>query len=473
MGEINRHFNYSVYNGKNVPPQSVAKAALERGAVMPLVYVHGVNTRRGDADLEQRIFDDRVELVREQFRVAFADRVTATDGLKVFTPYWGDLGVKFAKNFASLPQSAVQALAIGRPDMAPLVAMTAGQLDSDIVLRPGLRAEPLLTVAKTRSLAAAVDLLFAAAVNAPKPGVQAEAMTAALPDAAHFAATAEHYAATNPKPDWLAKTQDDDTFVAELYEAVMAHAATQVDALPAGTAPKVQSLSVGSDVLSWLKNGATTVKNAVTTVADGVTGAVAGAATNAARAAFLGLSGFVRPTASAFIGRFVGDVFTYLEKRQPIIDRVLAEVRAADKARREGDDELYLLGHSFGGIILYDILTAFEPKLKCQLYVTVGSQVALFAEMGRLAAAGDITAAFAKTDTAPRPAAAERWVNIFDLTDYVGFGTRGVFSGASEYQFATDALPLISHTAYFDTPRFFARLRERVNEAFAHGTDGP
>jgi len=47
-----------------------------------------------------------------------------------------------------------------------------------------------------------------------------------------------------------------------------------------------------------------------------------------------------------------------------------------------------------------------------------------------------------------------------------------VFGGAQDYQFQTDALPLVSHAAYFDTPRFFARLRERVAEAFDKGT-GP
>jgi hypothetical protein len=430
-----------------------------------LVYVHGVNTRRGDSEQEQRVFDDRIELVRQQFRnVAFADRVTAADGMKVFTPYWGDLGVKFARNLASLPQSGVQALAIGQPAAAELVVSTAAKLDGDIIRQPGVRAAPLVTIAKTRSLAAAVDLLFAGAANAPKPDAMADAMTSALPDAARFAGAAEQYAAANPKPAWLADAEDDPSFVAALYQAV-----TAAGALPAG-APKIQSLGFGSDVLSWLQNGATAVESAVTTVADKVTGAVGGVATTATRAGFLQLSGFVRPAASAFIGRFIGDVFTYLSGRQPIIERVLAEVRAADQARRKGDEELYLVGHSFGGIILYDILTAFAPELRCQLYVTVGSQVALFAEIGRLAAEQDVAGAFARGPTAPRPAAAERWVNIFDMTDFVAFGTKGVFSGATDYQFETDALPLISHIAYFDTPRFFARLRERVGEAFAKGT---
>jgi len=375
---------------------------------MPLVFVHGVNTRKGDTDAERRIFEDRGKLLREQFGVAFADRVSAADGLKAFTPYWGDLGVKFARNLASLPQSGVQELAVGQPALAELVASTAAKLDADIIQLPELRTGPLVAVAKARSLSAALDLLFAGSANVQQPAPLAQAMTNALPDVARFAAAAEQYAAANPQPAWLANTRDDAAFVDELYKAVTAYAGASAATLPAGIAPKIQSLGVGSNVLTWLKQGAMAVKTAATTVVSTLKGAAAGAATDATRAAFLELSGYVRPAASALAGRFIGDAFTYLEGRTAIIDRVLATVREADQARRKGDEELYLVGHSFGGIILYDILTAFEPKLSCELYVTVGSQVALFAEMGRLAAAADVSAAFAKGPTAPRPAAAAR-----------------------------------------------------------------
>src|SRR5207253_7347207 len=99
---------------------------------------------------------------------------------------------------------------------------------------------------------------------------------------------------------------------------------------------------------------------------------------------------------------------------------------------RDGDGELYLVGHSFGGIILYDILTKHRPNLKCDLYLTVGSQVALFAEIGRLEDKDAISQAFAvgPNALAPRPETAERWINAFDSTDFVGFGTKDVFAGA-------------------------------------------
>jgi hypothetical protein len=111
--------------------------------------------------------------------------------------------------------------------------------------------------------------------------------------------------------------------------------------------------------------------------------------------------------------------------------------------------------------------------LECDLFVTVGSQVGLFAEIGRLADKAGVAAAFAAGPLVPRPPKVKRWLNVFDPTDLVSFGTRGVFGGARDFQFETDALPLVSHIAYFNTPRFFGRLRERVSEAFLKGTDVP
>ncbi len=445
---------------------------------MPLVYVHGVNTRRGTTLEEQGVFDKRVSFLREQFRnTAFSERVSAPDGLRVFTPYWGDLGVKFARNLACLPQSGVQALAIGQPpENTALLEATAARLDPQVLQQAGLQTAPLLTLARTRSLAAAVDLLFAGATNAPLPGIlmDDQAVGRMLPDAARLAAAAERYAGTDPRPVWLAEVSDDETFLTRLLTEISASSAVS-SGTPAGgpAAPGIQALGLGSDLKSWLDNAVAEVKNAVGAVADSLRTTVTGAATQGARDAFLAISGYIRPAASALLGRFVGDVFTYLENRQPIADLVLADVDRAAAARREGDSELFLIGHSFGGIILYDVLTHFRPDLVCDLYVTVGSQVALFAEIDRLADHAGVAAGFANGGSLPRPQNAKLWLNVFDSTDFVGFGTRGVFKGALDFRFETDALPLVSHGAYFDTPRFFARLRERVREAFARGTDIP
>lgn len=439
---------------------------------MPLVYVHGVNTRRGETVDEQKVFDNRVLLIAEQFRnAAFAERISAADGLSVFAPYWGDLGVKFARNLACLPQSGIQALSVGSPREASLLEATAQILDADVLQQQGVETAPLLTLARTRTLAAALDLLFAGAATAPLPGILFDeaAIKETMPEVAQFAEVAERYSASQPQPAWLQSVASDEEFLNRLFEEVAKFKDASAPATGTSASGGVQALGIGSKLKSFFGNAAKGVRKAV----GAVTGALANVATKGVREGFIEFSGHARPAASAFIGRFFGDVFTYMENRQPIIDLILADIDQAVAAKREGDAELYLVGHSFGGIILYDILTRFRPNLDCALYVTVGSQVGLFAEIGRLADKENIDAAFkvSAKSLVPRPKAAQRWLNIFDSTDFVGFGTKGVFSGVKDFRFETDALPLVSHGAYFDTPRFFARLRERVHEAFASGTD--
>ena len=40
-----------------------------------------------------------------------------------------------------------------------------------------------------------------------------------------------------------------------------------------------------------------------------------------------------------------------------------------------------IVGHSLGGVITYNILTHFAPEIAVDVFVSVGSQVALFEEM--------------------------------------------------------------------------------------------
>ena len=219
-----------------------------------------------------------------------------------------------------------------------------------------------------------------------------------------------------------------------LLQEMKPPAPASTGASPPGPTP-IQTLGWGDKTRDWLVNAASGVRDSVVKVAGAAGAAVSEAATKGVRMGFLAFSGSIRPVASAFAGRFLGDVFTYLDNRQPIIDRVLADVDKAVAAKRPGDNELYLVGHSFGGIILYDILSSIRPKLVCDLFVTVGSQVALFAELGRLLDQKNIAAQLAASASSvvARPTETRRWINIFDPTDFVGFGTKGVCGGAARF----------------------------------------
>jgi hypothetical protein len=437
---------------------------------LPLVFVHGVNTRRGDTPEEQRVYDNRIALAKQQFREAFKER---TAGMTVYAPYWGDLGVTFARNLASIPHGDLQTLAVQSSETATVEEITSAHLDAELGLDDDVQDNPILTLATRRGLRPAVNLLFAGASAAPLDPL-IDQKQHSMPEAAQLAMTAEMYAEQNPAPAWLSEVNNDEEFVDRLLQEVES---------ARGEAGRLQTLGIGSTLGDWLKNAAGAVKNAARKVIGVSTGAVvgglggvvigatAGGGERAARRGFMLASRYLRPAASTFIGHFFGDVFRYMDERDDIVNRVLEDI---DKAvverdtRGATDKDLILVGHSFGGIILFDILTYFRPTLQCELLITVGSQVALFAEIGRFANQAPLDVAFAANKPAPRPSNVERWINVFDVTDYVGFAVTDVFSGVQDFAFEADAYPIVSHGAYFDTPNFYARLRERVAEAFAN-----
>jgi hypothetical protein len=455
------------------PAQASSAHSFLRGNIVPVVFVHGVNVRRGSTPEARRVFDQRVEFGKQQFReIAFKDR---SADLHVFAPYWGDLGVSFARGLQAIPHGDIETLAVPDPENAPVEAITASYLDAELGLDADVTASPLLTLARRRNLSAAVNLLFAGASAAPLEPLVDEHQHE-QPEAARLALAAEIYAEQHPAPPWLEAVADDDAFIERMLKEI---------APPVAPGSGLQTLAVGSSLANWLSNAAGAVKSAakkIVGVAAGAAvgglggvavGAVAGGGKGATRAGFMLASRYLRPTASTFIGNFFGDVFTYMDKRDDIVARVVADI---DKALAERDKpgskdkELILVGHSFGGVILFDILTHFRADLECDLYVTVGSQVGLFAEMRRFANQKPLDDAFAAGQPAGRPANIARWLNVFDETDYVGFGVTDVFTGARDFAIKTDSYPILSHVAYFDTPTFHVRLRERVAEAFKSGT---
>ncbi len=457
---------------------------------MPLVFVHGVNTRRGETAPEQKIFDNRVEFFKQQFReVAFP----GTPKLDVRAPYWGHLGAQFARDLKCIPHDAghgFETLGLDSLESAPLEEITAAFLDGELGLDQEVQDNPILTLARRRGMPAAIDLLFAGASAAPV-NVNMIEEPHKMPEAARLAKAALEYAAANPDPAWLGTVADDRAFIDQLLEETKG--AMEAD-------PKFETLGIGNTLGGWLKGAAAGIKKAATKVAGIATGAViggfggvvvgaaAGGGTKSSRQAFMLASRYIRPAASTFIARFFGDVFKYMQNRQPVIDEILKDIDAAAQARDaaiaerkkqeeagqrigELDDKLILVGHSFGGILLFDTLTHFRPNLECDLLVTVGSQVALFAEISLFANQAPLNAAFQAKTAAPRPKNIKRWINVFDLTDYVGFGVNEVFTGAKDFAFEADAYPIISHGAYFDTPSLYVRLNKRAGEAFAKGTD--
>ena len=116
--------------------------------------------------------------------------------------------------------------------------------------------------------------------------------------------------------------------------------------------------------------------------------------------------------------RTVGDALVYVARRGTftspgeIIKRVLdgQEGLRAAAASRTTNDPLIVIGHSLGGVILYDIFSHFAPDLQCDLLVTVGSQVGFFQELALLANAS--AGGFTPGSRVSRPGNIVRWLRL-------------------------------------------------------------
>ena len=138
-------------------------------------------------------------------------------------------------------------------------------------------------------------------------------------------------------------------------------------------------------------------------------------------------------------------------------------LRNAQAKKTEEDGKLIVICHSFGGEILYDILTHFDPTLQIDCFITVGSQVGLFEEMKLYIESKPSSNGPPPVKIRP-PACVKRWLNVFDLNDVLSYRVEPVFEGVSDFAYDTGYSTLGAHGGYFQRPSFYRRLAARLSE---------
>jgi hypothetical protein len=383
---------------------------------MPIVFVHGVGTRKNDA--YKQALKARAALMRSFLLPPLGLDV---DRVKFWDPYWGGDAADFAWKYASLPGGLEEKFGPGEA----LPALLLGEVWEGEVPPPD---RVVLEVAR-RSMTDAVDLLWAAAIERAD-----EAETNALADLAVRAAT---LARDEPEPPWLGTVSDDKQFLNRLSQELTA-------AVPAATeesfGPKRAFLR--------LREGLGRIGGA----AGRLTGSVAIEA--------------LRPSLNRSASMFLGDIFVYLQQRQsfgangPIAKRVADELEQAMRARSAEDPKLVVIAHSMGGNIVYDLLSNLRRDLSCDVLLTVGSQVGVFAELGLFDSVAP--PANPATDRVPKLDNVGRWINVFDLNDVLGFAAEKIFDEVEDYQYSTGKGVLAAHSTYFIRPSFYDRLAARL-----------
>ena len=381
---------------------------------MPIVFIHGVNNRDGSEYRDN--VRARDALIKE---LVVPELGLDPKKVRIFNPYWGDAGISFRWDLAVVPTPTKKYESFGAGDPSDnyqaiqLAAQQAG-------------AKSIVEIAR-KDLAAAVDLVFAAGIAA------ADSDKAASEIARRYRA-AMAYARKNPKPAWLDAVTDDN-FVDQL----------DAEASQQG----VESFGIG--IMDSLKEGVTRLKNALPSAATDL----------AAR--------LWRKDLTESLARFTGDVFQYLkfrgdkDKRGDIPDRVLKALHEAAEAKQPGDDKLIVIAHSFGGEIIYDILTHFDTDLEVNVLITVGSQVGLFEEMKMFHASSEAIGG-KDIGKVPRPANLKRWLNVFDTNDFVSYQAEPVFDKVQDYAYDTGFGGRTAHSGYFLQPSFYDRLAARLKQ---------
>lgn len=430
---------------------------------MPLVFVHGVNVRAGDTEEEQRQFKLGEATRDELFRTV----VFKNKNLHICNPYWGKFGPQFPNGGTPLavPLPGGQMLGPSETALAEVLQAVTPYRIADITAQQQEDEvrDFFLRIAREVSLSVSVNALIAASSVIATEDTD-EATQQVVKRRAAFAAQAAAYA-QQPTPWLWEKDQDSGHYRLQTDEQFLQRLQA---ALPPTEISGQEALGVLDTFGKVLRKVHQTVRKVMQAVVHTVAGAVAGAAVGSAinvDPAVLAL----RPAVTRPVAIFLGDVFTYLasrgDKDNPgqIVQEILSTLREAAAVRTD-KDPLIVIAHSMGGNIVYDILTSFAPDVKVDALVTVGSQVALFKEIGLYVEdqkGGD-------ERSARLPVNLKRWINIYDRVDILGFALERIYGHQDnileDYAFDNEQTPFGAHTAYFVQTRFHERLRVRLLE---------
>jgi hypothetical protein len=383
---------------------------------MPIVFVHGVNNRDGEAYRENE--DARNGFLREIVAPALGMN---PDRVRLLSPYWGKFGVQFAWNLAVLPNPADKFESFGGDAESQALGRVAGLLAES-------KSTGDVVADAQRDFPETVDLLYASAMSSAKSEVEAR-------DLARSYLLSAEYACKNLQPAWLAT-------------ATLGNFADQLNY--AAEASHEESFGAGG-ILASLKEG---LSRLVTAAPDAATAAA---------------GRLLRKKLNTTVTRFAGDAFVYLARRGTkvapgaIVTAVLDALRDAQAGRTAEDNKLIVIAHSFGGEIMYDIMTHFDPSIKLDYLITVGSQVGLFEEMKLYLESRPEIPPDAPAGRIQRPPSVAQWLNVFDTNDVLSYRLEPVVDDVHDFHYDTGFSSLSAHGGYFMRPSFYKRLAERLS----------
>lgn len=270
------------------------------------------------------------------------------------------------------------------------------------------------------------------------------------------------------QPDLIAG--DDD---AEVLRKIKIETKRRYDDLagqrPDTGASRIQDLG---GTLDWARKRVDSLIKSAGNVVQSARDFVKGAGEEATRAGSLLILEAKRDEVSQKGLRFLGDVFAYLRRGHLPADDIAARVRSgilkvAQRKNPDGTREpLVVVTHSFGSIILYDVLTSGDVDgLKIDLWVTVAAQTSLFAEMGLYGSSSKDDPS-KERPTLGKPKQVTRWLNFYDAADILSYLHQPIFGDAAvtDIQVRDRANLTNSHGHYFLTTEFYERIGRELKD---------
>jgi len=405
---------------------------------MPIIYMHGVNTRDPKhfapvREYLQRIVAPTIAPDPDNVSIRSADWFQLCD-----EPKWGGISRPRTVLLGHGAQSERNELIDTIVENVPRVTAPTSSLTSGHATSPGQTARI--------DMLPDLDLADLIAVSAPTPDMDAL-------QRARIGISADRVARDPVVRDNLKAAKNLDDQLKIVADAVRADV-------------ERQSTLVAAGALDVFRN-----------MRDRVSESISRTLSKPAVAATL-LAGELRPTLNDFVTRFLGDVLFYITRRglpgaPGSIPKVLLDELVTAQINKEarGGEPIVLLTHSMGGQIAYDVVTSFLPasrsSIKVDFWCATASQVGFFEELNMfLASSKD----FSKATGRKTPLFSNHlghWWNVWDHNDIISFTTKGIFAeGVDDEEFWTGMSVAAAHGGYLERPSFYRLFAEKLKVAF-------
>lgn len=430
---------------------------------MPLVYIHGVNTRKSEIYYKNRSM--RHELLRRYVLEPLAQSARRFEKIEIIEPYWGDCAATFRWQHESLPDVHwIQSLGGSggnTPKADAAIAQALRQLVSendDMTGSDPTYTEPgAIKLAATHDLTRLLDVLLSPILFDESDlwtGIPVTKEYEGYFEALLLMATDDVASDCSTIAEVKAAPSDVDV-IRILGERIQDRFRSLV--LQRAGESQSDRQSMGSE---WLGPVQDTLQEIIESAI--------GAPRRALSAVGLDLW---RKGLHGRLSRFMADVFVYLctrgTREQPgqIVSAVLNEIRTSLEASGHSDDEpLIVVTHSMGGNILYDILTHFEPDLKVDFWASVGGQVGQFEEV-KLFKASDRQVAAPDRVAGLKPPLGY-WLNIYDPVDILSFRAEPIFRDVdADVPYRTNGDVFTAHSSYFQSTGIYKLLHSHLEQA--------